>query len=536
MQSSKISFYLAVVFALCTTMLAYGFSINIPEYVDDSAVLFQAHNIKDIPFDFLEWVQLRYVGLKSFYISNLFDGDLKVVHLVSIAIHLINGLLVFFILRLLRFSQWSSLAITAIWLIHPLNSQAVVYMSQRFTLVATLWLLLTLFVLLFLQTKIQQSKCKNNAQFVFKTLLLLFLACVCFLLSVLSKQSAAFLPLFIGCYFLFFSNHKKLMTIITVVLFGIFSLLAYLYPEVVHQLDSLTRETVTYTRLDYFATQLKVIFIYFYKLILPINLSLESGVELVKFGSSTFYGYALAHLLLIGLVFILHKRQKDTKLLLALTFFYFSMIVESSLIPIQDLYFEHRMYLPSAAAIVVIYYLFYSMFGWLVNSQLKKQCVFGLLFLVLAVMTFSRVQLWQDPYTFYANEYKQNPNSTRAMSSYGKELAKRGEKKKALELLLRSYNAEIKQGIMRQSNIVGLLTVLIDLKYYQDALNLGRRAIKLTKSRPKLQAIVYAHLALVYYEMNECGFATGWSKRSLSLDKSVGLAQQLIMLCEKRND
>lgn len=120
------------------------------------------------------------------------------------------------------------------------------------------------------------------------------------------------------------------------------------------------------------------------------------------------------------------------------------------------------------------------------------------------------------------------------MSSYAKELAKVGKKDQALELFLKSYNTEIKMGIIRQSNIVGLLNILIDLNYYQDALNLGRLALEQTQGRPKLQALVYAHLALIYFEMKECGFASGWSKKALSLDPDVGLAQQLIILCSRK--
>lgn len=506
----------------------YLASLSVPMYVDDSVVLSQAYNIKDIPFDFFNWLQLRYVGLKSFYLSDLFGQDLRVVHLVSIFIHLLNGICIYLILKQVSFNKWGAFFIVGLWLIHPLNSQAVIYMSQRFTLVSTLFLLVSVNLLLYM---------KNSAFSLYRyksyiiNLVLLFSALLFFIMSLLSKQSVAFLPIYVAFYLIFFSPKRKLASLITIGVLILIAAILYINGDLLAKLDSLTRETSSYSRLDYFSTQLKVVLIYLSKVIVPINFTLESSIQIITFNSSEFYKFLFIHLAIILFVGGVYKYKKDSRLLIALSFFYFSMVVESSFIPIQDLYFEHRMYLPSAAALTVITLTLSYVLPLILKIKINKKFVFIPAFILLSYLTYNRVLLWQEPLLFYKNEYAQNPMSTRAMSSYGKELAKNGEHDKALELLLRSFNSELKQGIVRQATLVGLLTVLIDLNYYQDALNLGQRAIKLTQSRPKLQALVYAHLALVYFEMKQCGFAKGWSKKALSLDSSVTLAKQLIYLC-----
>lgn len=497
-------------------------------YVDDSVVLSQAYNIKNIPFEFFNWLQLRYIGLKSFYLSDLLGQDLKVVHLVSIFIHLLNGIFIYLILKQVSFNKWGAFFIVGLWLIHPLNSQAVIYMSQRFTLVSTLFLLLSVNLLLYIKNG-KFNLYKNKSHIINSVLLLS--ALFFFLLSLFSKQSAAFLPIYVAFYLMFFSHRRKLASLFVISSIILLVVTLSVNESLLAKLDSLTRETTSYTRLDYFATQLKVVLIYLSKTVVPVNFTLESSIEVIKFNSSEFYKFFLIHVAIILFFIGLYKYKKDSRLLVGLSFFYFSMVVESSFIPIQDLYFEHRMYLPSAAALMVIVLTLSYIQPLILKIKLNKNVVFIPVFALLSYLTYYRVLMWQEPLAFYKNEYTQNPMSTRAMSSYGKELAKSGDKEKALELLLRSFNTELKQGVVRQATLVGLLTVLIDLNYYQDALNLGRRAIQLTQSRPKLQALVYAHLALVYFEMKQCGFAKGWSKKALSLDSSVTLAKQLINLC-----
>lgn len=529
LQAFDISFFLV----LLITLAVYSFSINIEEYADDSVVLYQAYSL-EVPFQLLQWINLRYVGLKSFLLSNYFAGDTRIVHVVSTLIHVVNGLLIYFILRTLKFTRWAALGIVAVWLLHPLNSQAVIYMSQRFTLVCSFWVLCSLSLLFYTEKKIKEANKTISYFSLFKYVGFIIGSLICFMLALFSKQTAAFLPFFVLYYLLFFSSYKR-FAIITLVVgsIGLF-LVAYQSPNLIAQLDSLTRETQSYSRSDYFATQLHIICVYLLKALIPINLIFESAFEVIEFGSSLFYMYLSIHLALILILYLLYKLAKDKRVLFGVSFFYFGLLVESSFIPIQDLYFEHRMYLPLLGVLIVlccICELIVKKTG-LTTKALTSLFIVGIV--SFSFLTIQRINLWLEPLAFHKYDYEQSPTSTRAMSSYAKELAKVGDKQQALELFLNSYNTEIKMGIMRQSNIVGLLTILIDLKYYQDALNLGRRAIKMTQGRPKLQALVYAHLALVYFEMKQCGFASGWSKKALTLDSDVGLAQQLIILCSRK--
>ena len=96
----------------------------------------------------------RPVAMLSFALNYLADGlDPFGYHLVNLAIHVINGLLLLLLLASLARSRppangvpASSLAIFAalIWALHPVNTQAVTYIVQRMTSLATLFYLVAM--------------------------------------------------------------------------------------------------------------------------------------------------------------------------------------------------------------------------------------------------------------------------------------------------------------------------------------------------------------------------------------------------------
>lgn len=317
---NKQVFYISLIIMLLLTMLIYSLSINVGEYSDDSVVLFQAYNL-EAPFHILQWINLRYIGLKSFFLSSYFGGDTRVVHAISIVIHILNGLLIYFILKKLKFTQWAALVVVAIWLLHPLNSQAVIYMSQRFTLVCSFWLLCSMSVLLCIENKKNILNKSEQLKYLFKLLCFVSASAFFFIFALFSKQTAAFLPLFLVYYLLFFSTYKRFAVIILVIISISFLLVAYFFPFLFEQLDSLTRETETYSRTDYFATQLHVTLIYLIKSIIPIGLSFESSFDVIKFGSIWFYVYLSLHIAFILIIYLAYKFSQDKRLLLGVSFF-----------------------------------------------------------------------------------------------------------------------------------------------------------------------------------------------------------------------
>ncbi|TPH18965.1 tetratricopeptide repeat protein [Litorilituus lipolyticus] len=540
--STNLTIIYRLTFALFLVTTVYCGALTVPLYVDDSVILNQADNL--IPPDtFLHLLNFRYIGLSSYSLSQLFGERIIALHAITLFIHFLNACLIWFFInalgQVLASSEGFSIkeqqlngmsyAVALLWLIHPLNTQAVVYISQRFTVLAMFFTMLSL---IFYTLSIRKQN--KTSYSIPKNVSFILLSICFFILAFGSKQTVIFLPVFIFLmtFKLITKQRIKLLIIATLSVTSVV-VAFYVAPEFIIELDKITRETNSYSRLDYFATQLKVILQYFKLLFFPFPLKLESQVSLISFGSTTFYHYLAIHVAFIITISFISVRYKQPLMLIALAMLYLGLAVESSFIPIQDLYFEHRMYLPSAAGLLILTNLCRLVLNSFAKTKILKLVLLGLFVLCFSVLSYIRVQEWQTPLKFYQLELDKSPNSTRAMSSYGRELAKNGSKKEALKLILQAYNLELEQGVIRQSNLVALLTILVDSGYYQDALNLGRRALKHTKSRPKLQSLVYSQLAFVYYKMNICEFAIGWSNKALILDNNNQLAPQVILLCSK---
>jgi len=75
----------------------------------------------------------------------LAGADVTGYHAVNLLVHVLNGLLVFGILRRSSVAPWIAGAVALIWVVHPLNSEAVGYVVQRTELLVALFFLLTLY-------------------------------------------------------------------------------------------------------------------------------------------------------------------------------------------------------------------------------------------------------------------------------------------------------------------------------------------------------------------------------------------------------
>lgn len=110
---------------------------------------------------------------------------------------------------------------------------------------------------------------------------------------------------------------------------------------------------------------------------------------------------------LIGLA--VRQRRRRPVLALALLFFFAGHTMESSVIPLEP-YFEHRNYLPAAL-------LFWPLALWLTDLRALPRLKRGLwlaLPLALAALTLTRALLWSDPARLVVASAARNPDSHRA--------------------------------------------------------------------------------------------------------------------------
>src|SRR6266571_8731648 len=129
-------------------VLLFASSFNDPFHFDD-VLITNDTNVTNpaLWFHFFNPLHLRQLTFFTFYLNHLAGGDdPSGYHVVNVAIHIANAVLFFFLLS--RFvERWLAIAAAAVFLAHPIQTESVLYVYQRSTLLACFFSLLALIAL-----------------------------------------------------------------------------------------------------------------------------------------------------------------------------------------------------------------------------------------------------------------------------------------------------------------------------------------------------------------------------------------------------
>lgn len=354
-------------------------------------------------------------------------GELDTIgyHVFNIIIHLTNGLLVYWLTQLI-FSTPAMKAhaglkskiafFTAVLFIsHPLATQSVTYITQRIAAMAALFYFFSM--ALYIKGRITEG----NAKYLYLTG-----AIITAILSFLSKENSYTLPFSILLLELFFFNTEKIRinlksksTIIAILVsVGFISFAVLKFSTAVFKTlkPDFTTDYKTISSVDYLLTQLSVIPKYIQLLILPINQNLDYDYPLANsfFEFSTIVGCLIILALLSLAIYLVNKNRIVS---FGILFFFLAISIESSIIPIADLIFEHRTYLPSFGFFILLSSLLLT----LPNLQ-KKQLGIGILSIVVlinSVLAYNRNKIWENDELLWTDVISKSPNKVRPYNSRG---------------------------------------------------------------------------------------------------------------------
>lgn len=412
----------------------------------------------------------RYFGYLSFALNYRIGGNgVLGFHLVNLAIHILNAVLVYSVVALTfktprmeergpaGQSTWPGAAVgltaALLFAAHPVQTQAVTYLSQRFTSLATLFYLLTLF--LFIRWRLSRERGEGPGA----VLYLLSLGTA--VMAQMTKEIAFTLPFLVLLYeFIFFGNTLALKrriahlapfllttAIIPALLFlpsaatGVAekSIGESMRALQIHELSNLSRH-------DYLITQFRVIVTYLRLIVLPVNQNFEYDYPI--YGSILDPAPLISLIFLLGLLalalYALYRSGRSANPYSRLGafgvfWFFMTLSIESSVIPIQHVIFEHRLYLPSAGIAMVAGALIYHLFERLRRSGVRVGLrLFATVVLIGTVVplggaAYRRNALWKDPIALYKDSVKKSPRRVPAHTFLGVAYLEKGETHKAIE-------------------------------------------------------------------------------------------------------
>ena len=129
-------------------VLLFGPSFNDPFHFDDTLITNDSNVTNPAQLaHFFNPLHLRQLTFFTFYLNHLVGGnDPSGYHLVNVGIHVTNAVLLYWLVA--GFAEpWIAIAAAGVFLVHPVQSEPVLYVYERSTLLACFFSLLALLAL-----------------------------------------------------------------------------------------------------------------------------------------------------------------------------------------------------------------------------------------------------------------------------------------------------------------------------------------------------------------------------------------------------
>ncbi len=455
----------------------------------------------------------RYIGYLTFALNYRVHGfEVTGYHAVNLFIHIINALLVYFLVLLTfrtpffnppvpplqkggeegftvshisRFiihqSRFIALFSSLLFVSHPVQTEAVTYIFQRLASLVTLFYLLS--IVLYLKGRLiteeargyrreaigteQKGKSRELddkspttpfreggrggiASPAVRSAIFYFFSLVSAILAMKTKENAFTLPFVVTLYeFLFFFGPIKkrilrlvplLLTlfIIPLTLIGIDKPAGEMIGQIQNPASLGYREI---TKGDYLFTQFRVVLTYIRLLFLPVKQNIDYDYSVYhSFFPLAVIASFLFLLVIFGMGAYLIYRSRIPRLQIereeqpvpltyfrligfGIVWFFITISVESSIIPIPMLIDEYRVYLPSVGAFMAIATGMFTLDRRLRNKMPQVSSiampVFFLIILVLSGTTFARNIVWKQEITLWEDAVKKSPNKSRPHNNLG---------------------------------------------------------------------------------------------------------------------
>jgi protein O-mannosyl-transferase len=430
--------WISVVILFAVALGAYGFySFRAPFVFDDLQTIQRNTSVRFGEF-YWNLLSARSVLYLTFTLNSILSGqEIWSYHLVNFLLHLVNGLFIFLLgerifalvgLDPRRSRQYATFA-AAFFLVHPVQTESVTYISSRSELLSTFFYLTGFLIYVFWPKEKIGFLCSLAVG-------------VPYFFGLGSKETVITLAATIFLYdFLFLSkaDFRVLLTrwrFYAIYLLGCTAAIYYLLTTALRGTVG-SSVSVNLSWWHYFLTELRVIVRYVQLVFVPVGLNLDydfrpstSPLEPAVIGSFIF---------LCGIAWLgWWLRRRAPVFSFSIFWFFITLAPTSSVVSIIDVIFEHRLYLPLVG--VCMSFPFFVDF---VREKLGQRfripgTTWGyatVIVLLLAVATIERNYWWSDEVLLFTDVVKKSPGKERPHNSLAWAYYKRGDFNKAIEVL-----------------------------------------------------------------------------------------------------
>lgn len=373
-----------IAFSVITAMvlIAYANTFTASFHFDDNPSIIENAAIRHITGENILKLlkESRPVVSLSIMLNYAFSG-LNVVgwHIFNIGTHVVNSIFVYLLilwtLTLPSFgkayaekAKWMALFGALLFGVHPIQTESVTYIISRSELLATCFYLATFLFFI---------KGIPSARFGYVVGML-----VSSLLSMGSKEWAVTLPALLLLYDYLFIAEGKIKPVLS--RWYVYVLTALPWVLVLRSLDLTAKggsagvgfnlvSATGITPWTYLLTSLNVIWTYIRLLFLPINQNLDYDYPIAKtlFELPTILSFA-GHLAVVIASFWLYRRKGWRVIPFGIAWFYIGLSPVQSVVPVVDVIFEHRAYMPSIGFFLAFIAGYEMVFDWFEARRTKR--------------------------------------------------------------------------------------------------------------------------------------------------------------------
>jgi len=425
------TFYILVFLMIIATYCAFSpvkkndfVNYDDPHYVYENTLIKEL-NFKNIKNIFTTRTSNLYVPLVLLSYSiehHFFNLEPKTYHHTNLILHLLNCLLVLWLIWLLSKNLLITITISGLFALHPLHVESVAWATERKDV------LYAFFYLLSLLSYHYYNERNSKKYYVFAVLF--------YILSCFSKVMAITLPAILILYDYFYLQKRSWKIILNKIPFFIISLVFAIIAIKIMELEGRGAADINYNLFDKIITACYGLFFYIHKAVLPINLSVIYPYP-EKTGTLLPFIYLISPIL-IGMIFwiVFFYKKSNAVIKACFLFFIISILPVLQLIPntftiAADRYF----YLPSLGLFgIAAYLLNYAVEQKKIRSSFAYTLVLGII-IIFSVATYNRCKVWENSITLFSDVIKNYQASDVAYGNLGLAYNNKGDFKTALPLL-----------------------------------------------------------------------------------------------------
>ena len=418
---------------------------------------------------------------------SLWRLEVRGYHLTNTVLHILAALAVFWLIFLVTGKSFIALATALLFVVHPVHTEAVAYISGRADSLSLIFILVSF--ICYMKGLKRQRAWLN---------IVMLISYVC---ALLSRENALILPFLILLYHGVFEKRVlsrsmgMLAMVACVYALMRLTLLGELMPHTVSSSTVLQRVPGMFVAL---ASYLRL-------LLLPMNLHMEYGNKLFAFSDPRVWaGVGLT----AAAVWYLSRRQKTNRTIsFSVAWFFVAFLPIANLYPLIIAYMaEHWLYIPSIGFCLGVSYGIWR-FSVKKDMQVLATAVLAALVIFYSALSIKQNTRWKNPLTLYTWTLAHAPESVRTLTSLGVTYKAMGKEEEAIQCYEKAQNLDPEY----VSAIISLAVLYNGSGHKQKAIELYQKVLSMRPNHAK----AYFNLGLVYDELGKRDDAVKMYNRSL---------------------